>query len=269
MDDGGVSERAPRTSHGYTFRAAAPADARAIVSVFRAAMPAAVVSVNVLGNPKASRFVDRSIAATASSGSDRYWVAEDEKGRVVAFAQLRLGRRIAFINNIHVKPGFQGMGIGDRLMRLMTEAVTASDVGADVFDGSATSAGIFERASFTPVGTYHWHILDPHPGEPGSYVVHDLPQADVVHDAFGVSLVRVETDSGTHAVGRIGPRLFRLTGAVPLKDPGLRPALTAIDPQRSVLAIVPDDEDPLPTPHALRSRRLRARRTDLVAKYGT
>jgi N-acetylglutamate synthase-like GNAT family acetyltransferase len=254
--------------HGCNVRDAIPGDATGIVSVFREAMPAAVVAVNVLGAPRAADFVDRSIAATGASGSDRFWVAENADRHIVAFAQLRLGLQTTFINNIHVVPDYQGIGIGNQLMRIMAETIASPEVGADVFDGSTTSAGIFERAGFRPTGAYRWHLLDPDAGDPGSYVVHDLPQADVVHDAFGVSMIRVETDSGNHTVGRIGPRLFRLTGASPLKDPWLRPALAGIDPERSVLAIVPDDEDPLPTPHALQSRRFLARRTDLAARYG-
>ena len=239
------------------------------MEVFRAAMPQDIVAANVLGQPRAALFVDRSIEAGALGGDDRYWVAEGTTGDVIGFAQLRLGLRVAFINNIHVLPRYQGRGIGTRLMQLMAAVIEAPEVVADVFLGSTVSAEIFMRAGLKPTETYHWHLLDPAAGDPGPYVVYDLPQADVVHAAFDLSTIRVETSDRIHPVGRMGARLFRVTASAALEDPALRSALTAIDPQRSVLAIVERSTDPLPTSPTLVSRRLAGSLEDLVGRYAS
>ncbi len=231
-------------------------------------MSTAVVSVNVLGTPQAAEFVDRTIEAVPPRGSDRYWVAETPEHGVIAFAQVRLGTRTSFINNIHVLAEFRGQGIGDRLMRLMTAAISSEQVGADVFGGSTTSAGIFERAGFRGSDEFRWHLLAPVKGGPNVYLVHDLPQAEVAQAAFGLSTIRVETQTTIHTVGRIGPSLFRLVGTEPLEDTQLLPILGDIDHQRSVLVIVPEKSDPLTSRPMLVSRRLLASRVDLAGKYG-
>jgi N-acetylglutamate synthase-like GNAT family acetyltransferase len=263
-----MQEDGSHATAGYTFRDAVPGDGTGIVTVFREAMIATVVEVNVLGTPEAAHFVDRSIVATREEGSDRYWVAETMAGRIVAFAQVRRGLGVAYINNIHVLPSVQGHGIGARLMRLMARAIDTPEVGADVFEGSDVSWAIFQRAGFRQNESYHWHVLEPDLRKPEPYVVHDLPLADAAHAACGLSLIRVETATGMHQVGRIGPQLFRLVGAAALEAPRLGPVLGSIDPARSTLAIVPANEDHLGLSPLLVGRRLQARRSDLIAKYG-
>ena len=252
----------------YAFRPAEPDDGLRVVSVFRAAMPEAVVAVNVLGTSKAARFVDHAIEASKAGGSDLYWVAEDAAGEAVAFAQLRLGRETTFINNLHVAPDHQGRGIGGRLMRLMTTALSSEAVAADVFEGSGVSRGMFERAGFELANTFHWHLQAPGPSEPGWYAVHDLPQADATQEAFDLSVFRVETSAGSHQVGRIGTKLYRLVGAAAVADPHLRAALHALDPNRSILMIVPADVDTATTEPHLVSRRLMASRVSVASRYG-
>lgn len=257
----------PAEPREFTFRAAKHGDGARIVAIFRAAMPAPVVALNVLGTPKAAVFVDAGITAAASGGSDRYWVAEGDDGQVVGFAQLRLGRT-TFINNLHVAPGYQGHRIGDRLMRLMTSVIPSNEVAADVFEGSDVSRGMFERAGFRVVDRFHWHVYQPKPEGVGWYAVHDLPQADVTHAAFDLSTFHVETATATHRVGRIGQNLFRLVGSSAVNDPDLRPALHRLDPSRSLLVILPDADDVSPLKPRLVSSRLTAPRDSVAARYG-
>lgn len=253
---------------GYVLRSAAPGDGPAIISVFREAMPEAVVAVNVLGTTKAAAFVDHSIAASETGGSDLYWVAQDATDRVVGFAQLRLGRSTTFVNNLHVAVEHQGRGIGDRLMRLMTGALTSDEVAADVFASSEVSRRMFERAGFEAVGTYYWRMLESASADPGWFTVHDLPQADAAHQAFGLSVFRIETSASTHSVGRIGSRLYRLVGEA-ASDPYLPAVLHRLEPNRSILAIVPAEGDAPPGEPYLVSRRFAASRAAVTRKYGT
>ena len=100
------------------------------------------------------------------------------------------------------------------------------------------------------------------------FVVHDLPQADVVHAAFGISTLRIETRTGIHHVGRMGDSLFRVTSTAAVQDESLLAALAALDPGRSVLAIMDARDDPLPGPPRLVSVRLHASLDLLSTKYG-
>jgi L-amino acid N-acyltransferase YncA len=255
------------TDRSITFRPAEARDAEAIVDVFRAAMPSEIVAVNVLGLPKSPAFVRCSIEASQSGGNDRYWVAEETGLGIVGFAQLRGGLRTAYINNLHVIPSRQGMGLGRHLLRLMAADAATYEIGADVFDGSTVSAGLFRRAGFRPVGTYHWHVLAPPAEQAVRFVVHGLAMADAVHAAFDLSTIRVETPEHFHEVGRLCRGLFRLTTPSAFTDAALRPALAAIDPARSVLLIVQDRDDPVAASPFLVSRRLMARHEDVAARH--
>jgi hypothetical protein len=44
-------------------------------------------------------------------------------------------------------------------------------------------------------------------------------------------------------VGLLGSRWFRITSADAISDPALRTALRRLDPDREILAILPDDVD--------------------------
>jgi ribosomal protein S18 acetylase RimI-like enzyme len=259
-----------RRMHGerVTLRPAEPDDAEGIVSVFREAMPEVVVALNVLGMPEAPAFVRHSIEASTHGGDNRFWVAVEPGRGVVGFAQLRHGLRTAVINNLHVAPGHQGMGIGEGLMRLLTAGVAASEVRVDTFEDSAVSRALFGRIGFVPISTHHWHVRELAAGPVPEFVVQDLPQADVVHAAFGISTLRVETRTGIHLAGRMGDRLFRVTSTAAVQDESLLAALAALDPGRSVLAIMDARHDPLPGPPRLVSIRLHASLDLLSAKYG-
>lgn len=254
-------------SERVTLRPAEPDDAEGIVRVFREAMPEVVVSLNVLGMPEAPAFVRHSIEASTLGGDSRFWVAVEPGRGVVGFAQLRHGLRAAVLNNLHVAPGHQGMGIGGGLMRLRMAGVSASEVLADTFEDSAISRALLGRIGFVPISTHHWHVRELATAPVPEFVVHDLPQADVVHAAFGISMLRIETRTGIHHVGRMGDRLFRVTSTAAVQDESLLAALAALDPGRSMLAIMDARHDPLPEPPRLVSIRLHASLAMLSAKY--
>jgi N-acetylglutamate synthase-like GNAT family acetyltransferase len=231
-------------------------------------MPARITALNVLGTPLATAFVHRSVEASARGGDNRYWVAVHPDDEVVGFAQLRRGMRAAVINNLHVSPDYQGRGIGHRLLERMTAAIEARDVSADVFLESPVSRALFGRIGFEVIHTHHWHLVETDGPGALEVVVRDLPQADTVHAAFGISSLLIETRTGVHHVGRMGDAFYRVTTAAAIRDPVLLPALALLDPARTVLAIIDASDDPLPGPPELVSERLHAPVDLLIARYG-
>ena len=156
-----------------------------------------------------------------------------------AFLQLRrLDPRTVMINNIFVRGGARGRGLGTALLRRgLSEHPQFERVVLDVFDDNAPARAWYEALGFvfSPGRTWLERALPP--AGTGEYQVEDLPQADAVHRAFGFSMVRVETPAGDHAVGRLGDDTFRTPAPSALHDPGLVCALANLGPHRRVLSL--------------------------------
>jgi hypothetical protein len=166
--------------------------------------------------------------------------------------------KTAVINNLQVAPDRQGRRIGHDLTRLQVASIEADDVSVDIFEGSTASFGLYESLGFLPIHKLHWHVLEPSDAPAPVFVLRDLPQADAAHAAFDVSVLHVETPEGSHAVGRMGDDLFRVTTTAAIQDESLLPALAALDRGRRVLAILDAQVDPLPGPPTQVSVRLAA-----------
>ena len=117
----------------FTFRQAVAADARAIMAVRQA------VRENVLTNRNAV-----TIAATAAyiTGPGRGWVAEAD-GVIIGFS---IANRSGLIWALFVRPGWEGRGIGIRLLGACTAWLREIGVVEAFLDtGSGTRAEGFYR----------------------------------------------------------------------------------------------------------------------------
>ena len=244
------------TSEPITFRAARAADAAAMVETFIAAIPPPIAAVHILGAPRASHFVRDSITAASRGGDSMYWVAERDGHGIVGFVQLRQSLKVAVIDNLHVLPAYQRQGIGTAMLRIALDRVSTERVGIDVFRGSDAAMALYLRIGFEEMHVRHWRILAPEHREPRDFYVHDLPQAEALQRAYSVSMLHIETAHGSHAVGRIGDRWFRVMSSRALEDDALRAALWQLDPGRSILAVLSRDDDRYPEAPDLISSRL-------------
>ena len=223
------------------------------------------VAVHVLGASKAADFVEASVRATAFGGDSEYWVADHIDGDIAGFVQLRRNTHVAIIDNLHVQPGCQQRGVGTALLRTALNAAGTARVGIDAFEGSEIALRFYRRIGFSLVRTRHWRILPPSPWVEQESYIHNLPQSEVTHAAYGISMLKIETAQGTYRVGRIGQRWFRLASLTGLNDGGLRHALWRLDPNRSIIAVMPREDDLDGTPPYLVAHHLEGSVTDLMS----
>ena len=67
--------------------------------------------------------------------------------------------------------------------------------------------------------------------------VSGVPEANVCHEAFGFSQLRVAGATGSYMVGRLGERWWRVTDLAILDDPSAMAVLGSLGPDRRILAL--------------------------------
>ena len=75
-----------------------------------------------------------------------------------------------------------------------------------------------------------------------------LAEANLIHDSWGFSQFTLQTPKGSHRIGRLGNRLFRVTDGRVLSDDCVLAALKSLSPARNLVCIDEVDSfvDPLP-----------------------
>lgn len=89
---------------------------------------------------------------------ERFWVAEDAK-TIVAFGVSQLREDLCYLAALHVLPGYQGHGIGRRLLQLCMGKDQAP--GARVWTTIADSLNPVSNGLYAHFGMYQWVPLMP------------------------------------------------------------------------------------------------------------
>lgn len=139
-------------------RAATPEDAAAIASIYAPYVTGSAVSFETVA-PDHAEMRSR---MEAGDGLYPWFVAEDDQGRIIAYAyatrfRSRASYRYTVETSVYVDPGFQGRGAGkllyETLLRtlekqLFTQAIAVISLPND------TSVRLHEGMGFTPSGMY-------------------------------------------------------------------------------------------------------------------
>ena len=117
----------------------------------------------------------------------------------VAFLQLRrIDAHSVLINNIFVDAAARGRGAGSQLLAHALRAHPEFEhVQLDVFSDNAKAHRWYEALGFGFAPSREWLEHPPVSDTTDDFELPNLPQADVVHAAFGFSMVEVMTGSST------------------------------------------------------------------------
>ena len=229
-------------------RAATRADVPAAVRLIRSAFPAVVRARVVYGCAGAEAWVEDALAAPAALAERQFTVAIDG-GNLLGIVDLQRRPDALFLAYVAIDDGARSGGIATELLsaaldRAMRPAVEHFEL--DVFEDNAVPLGWYERLGLVPVSRSVWRERDLSGTDgaagPGAIVL-DLPSADVAHERFGFSQLRVAIPGATYTVGRIGGQLFRVTDAEAFSSVELHAALRRLDPTRRLLGVLPDTGD--------------------------
>jgi len=221
---------------------AAPDDAGAILDIVSQTTPAHVLACTPLGAAGAHAYVT-ALIEHRRTGADRVWtVMRTDEDAVVGFIEIRLAIEDLFINHVHIRPEWQGQGIGSLLFRESLEMLDFPSIKRlelDVFvPDNQRAYGWYSRLGFTPLYRSAWMTTPLPPGNTLSrFRIRGLAQAQCIQAKYGFSQFTVQTEQGVYEVGRLGENLFRVSEPYLLADPGALAALNHIAPISRLLII--------------------------------
>lgn len=197
-------------------RDAKTADADAICAIARQGFPHDLLRYTIVGAQGYSSYVaDR---VRLSSGEPTRFRVFEDVGKVLGYAEWRLGRDRIHLNNMFVDQSHRGRGIGDSLMRDM--AAIAADqqdrVSAHVFADNERALGWYTKIGFSSGGTRYWTLLEG--GDAGELHGLEAPSATPISPEwqlarYGFDELSVRLGDKEIRVGRLGDMLLRYVEA--------------------------------------------------------
>jgi ribosomal protein S18 acetylase RimI-like enzyme len=228
-------------------RTAAPEDAGAIVALARASFEPAFLELTILACDGVERYVRALIEADGRGVDTTYAVAIDE-GRLVGFAEMRHFSDCLFLNYIAVASHARSRGLGTRLLGAAiarSRRPGQQRLDLDVLEDNRPAFAWYRSLGLREGPMTDWWALPlPAAGGEPAVPISGWAQATACHRAFGFSEIGVEASHRSYRVGLLGKSWFRVRDVAALDDPAFGAALRALDPTRSLLALVPRGEMP-------------------------
>jgi ribosomal protein S18 acetylase RimI-like enzyme len=253
-------------------RVARTRDAACIVELVRGGFDERLIGAFIYGCRGIARYVEQQIL-DAEHSDTRYFVAERDHSIVAAIEMRMLGDAL-FLNYIAVAPDARRDGLGSRVLG---EAIAAVRTPAherlmlDVLDTNRAAIAWYDALGLATESMTCWYEmpLELVSGD-GEVVVTGLSQARVVHRELGFSQITLVGEDYNATVGMLGDRWFRVTNAAVLMDAAMLRRLRALDPNRCVLALLPDDAAvPSACQVIARTQRRSGSVADVVARLET
>ncbi len=169
-------------------------------------------------------------------------------GAACGVSEWRMTEGRVHLNHIFVISQRRGKGAGSMLLR---EGLRHFDPSGDAlfsvdsFADNRRASDWYASLGLTPAFGRSWRVRPlPTAASLGDVHVDGLVEANQRHRQFGFSQITLEIDGKKYEIGRLGEEYFRTTSAAFLKTPAGLSALSRLDPQRKLLTILADDDEP-------------------------
>jgi ribosomal protein S18 acetylase RimI-like enzyme len=229
-------------SHDIELRDAVAEDAAAIVGLIRSSFAPASLEMTIYGCEGIDDYVRALIEAEPRGADTRFTVAV-ANGAPVGVVEMRQLPDRLFCNYIAVSRDARSRGLGTALLGAGIAAARRPGqlmLELDVFDDNEPAIAWYRGLGFGESSRVEWRVLPPPGGDRASAApVGGWAQALASQRAFGFSEVSIQGAVGGYTVGLLGREWFRLTDPAALEDPALGATLHTLDPERSLLALVP------------------------------
>ena len=225
-----------------TLRPAVPTDAESIVTTIRTVFDTKLLGCFIYGCPGVTRYVAEQIAILDRGGGTHFAVAEIN-GEFAAFAELRRLTNRLFLNYIAVKPDFQKLGIGYRVLSRgisLTGTENCQEMALDVLENNDIPRTWYERLGFRQEGVTYWWNLPLKAGVPSPVRLERYAEAQAMQREYGFSQFDICVDNQRYSIGRLGDNLYRITESNALLSPSLMHILHELGPKRKILLLSAD-----------------------------
>lgn len=229
-------------------RVAEPGDAEAIIDILRSSYDPAILPYTIYASERATAYVRDVISMQRIACGTVYTICVREN-RTIGFTEFRRDFDQLFLNNIDIKAGERGRGIGSRLLSQSISLVRNANqqrIGLDVFRTNHAAYEWYQRLGFELRNESVWslHTTGPAPQDDAQLsFLHGLHLAKLAHEEYGFSQFTLTTRLRSYEVGKMGRHLFRIGTHEILADRAALAALNALDSGRALLCI-----GPLPKP---------------------
>ena len=216
------------------------ADTSRIVGLMGESFEKERLSYLIYGCPGIKSYVADQINYRANNPVTRYTVAR-QAGQVIGASEFRLFPNQLFLNYIAVDPQCRSKGLGrlmiaDAIRRFRTDQ--SITIGLDVYEDNSAARRFYERLYFFEIYRTNWFDCQiPDRSSNSFYTVRNWSQAEIIQTKYGFSHFEVTTQERTYSVGRIGARLFRLSGVEWCEDSGLASGLKRLGSKRRILVL--------------------------------
>ena len=224
-------------------RAARPDDAAAIVALIREGFEPGLLELTIYGCDDVERYVRVLIEGRQRGVDTTFVVAADGDGLVGAAEMRRLGER-QFLNYVAVTTGLRARGLGSALLGAAIEVSRRPGqrtLELDVLADNEVAIGLVSRSRLRrELGD---RMVDARAAGGGSLVAGARspagPRRSPRSGHSGSPRSRSAVSEGDYRIGLLGHDWFRIADAAALAEPALGATLAALDPERSLLALVP------------------------------
>lgn len=177
---------------------------------------------------------------------EAWYFGAEMDGELIGMCEWRVHHDAVYWNNIYLDPKVRSAGLGRRLFATGIELARTFGIEQlllDVFDSKSRPRVWYEEMGFVAYQEMIW-LKGTNPADPqeGGMTVLNFPQAQSNQDAFGFSMLEIRTEQGTYSVGRLSDRYYRLNSVAAYRDEALLAGLKALDPERQLLVVCPEEE---------------------------
>jgi ribosomal protein S18 acetylase RimI-like enzyme len=226
----------------HQIRLAKPDDAPEILKIIRLCFPNHLFKYTIFDCGGITKYIGDSIKAQKCGGASIYTVCLEE-GKYFGFAELRKSFQKLFLNHIYVIPLGRKKGVGKNLFLTGINLVKNdlySSILLDVFSENDIAKKWYQSLGFRCLTEINWVLAtfrNKKQKKQSRWRLVGLPQADIVHSAYGFSQFVLETTSSRYEIGRLGTSFYRSTSGDILSDKSAIDALYSIDPKRKLICI--------------------------------
>jgi ribosomal protein S18 acetylase RimI-like enzyme len=224
-----------------TIRLAKRRDASAIVDIFRAGFPKALLPYTIYAQDGIVDYLKGMIQIQRVGTTSATAVAERD-GEVIAWAQFHRHPRLLFLNHIYVTPEFQGTGVGRQLLKDAVEEIrdpSQTYLGSEAFSSNSNALSWYAELGLEPTEEVDWIEMKPRPSEAEDiwWSFDGLITGLAALQRYGFCRIVLRTPHQPYVVRSLGTSIFRANGFDILDDPSALTGLHTLNRHRSLMCV--------------------------------
>lgn len=224
-------------------RLASENDSIGIAQLMKRTYDPRILAVTIYGCDGIARFLEKQLSLPRDLIDTQYVVATRGE-HILGFIEFKYERNAIFLNYICTASETRGTGLAASFLSEGTRLVRGNEHSTmclDVFLDNTNAREWYRKVGFTSVSQSSWWRipLGKASGRKGRISGH--AQAEACQSAYGFSNLTLTTSQRSYFVGRLGTAWFKTNQPCLLSDEEAMASLAALDPERTILGLLPSD----------------------------